>query len=578
MRNPLRHFISNIVKKRGCINKSPFLVVSAILALLAFSIIRLSINKPNNVNELNSNSADSVFWEYLKKAGEFQSVDKSDSALNLYNKALDIAINLNNHSFISKCKNGIANHYLRKEDYSNAIKYLTEALKSAEISSDKHCEGLIANGLGLVHISIGKPEIAIEYFEKARQLCLQSNDLQNAAGISLNIANCFVEMDNFEKARDYYEDNLNTLYRINDTAQIILALSNLSTVNRYLNLTDKSFEFADRALELLTVFPENSLKCTALIQKGITYLTVGNLTNAKNYLNESLKISTGTLSRSNRMEAMLRLSEIAQKEGNYSSALELYKFYIQIKDSVMNDETRKSISEVQLKADIQKKELENQLLITRIEVQKKRNKAIGMGVSLFIIIILMSVILIWLSLKNLRKSFRLKELENANLAEKIKYDELQNKLELLRFQTELESKNKELTTISLQLVNKNKVLSDISSISSKQYNSGTIDSETYKGLQKIVSDNINSDREWENFKGLFEKVHSGFITGLKLNFPELSENELRLCAYLKINLQNKEIARILNVNPSTVVTSRYRIRKKLKLENKTVLEDFLRNF
>ena len=76
---------------------------------------------------------------------------------------------------------------------------------------------------------------------------------------------------------------------------------------------------------------------------------------------------------------------------------------------------------------------------------------------------------------------------------------------------------------------------------------------------------------------MFEKVHQNFFTTLKTSFPELTEHELRLCAYIRINLQNKEIARILNVSPATINTSRYRVRKKLVMDNKMSLEDFLRN-
>ena len=172
----------------------------------------------------------------------------------------------------------------------------------------------------------------------------------------------------------------------------------------------------------------------------------------------------------------------------------------------------------------------------------------------------------------------MQEMENSHLQEKIQSDEKINYLEKLRLTSEIEAKNKELTSASLQIVAKNKILSDISKMTDDYYSAKSIDRESYNGLQKIVRENLNIDKDWEQFKELFEKVHQDFFTGLKTNFPGLTENELRLCAYLKINLQNKEIAKILNVSPQTVTTSRYRIRKKFRLDNKTVLEDFLRSF
>jgi DNA-binding CsgD family transcriptional regulator len=249
-----------------------------------------------------------------------------------------------------------------------------------------------------------------------------------------------------------------------------------------------------------------------------------------------------------------------------------------VKDSIMNDETRRSISEIQMKNDIQKKEYENKLITGKYDLQRKRSLNIGILSGSFSMILLLTAILIWLSRKNLKKSYKLQELQNEVLHEKIRMDETINHLEKLRYQGELEARNKELTSTSLQLVSKNKILTDISSKVKESYESGSLSRESFNDLQRIIRENQNADKEWDHFKELFEKVHAEFFTGLKAQFPELTENELRLCAYLRINLHNKEIAKILNVNSATVVTSRYRVRKKMNLDNKTILEDFLRNF
>jgi tetratricopeptide (TPR) repeat protein len=552
------------------------LVLSAVVVSLVYLYLEL-FKEEVTISQVNSDEQE-AFHDWMLKAGACQTDDRTDSAIYYYSLALKSAERLNNRSFVARTKNGIANCYLRKEDYSKAIVYLTEALREAQLSGEKHCEGLINNGLGLVNISLNKPGEAIEYFKKAETMCRETGDLQNAAGISLNIANCYVEQDDFVRAHDFYERNLSTLKEINDTSQIILAYTNLATVSRLMNDTESSINNLERALGYLELHPNSSLKSTALMEKGNTYIAMGNLTQAKKYILESLSISHMTLAKSNSMEALLRLSEIAEKEKDYLQALTLHKKYDLIKDSVMNDETRRSISEIRLKADVQKKEYDNRLLSDKIVAQKKKSMALGILSVMIILIVLLTTVLIWLSLKTLRKSYKLQELANINLQEKIRSDELLNKLELMKYEAELESRNKELTSVSFQLVNKNKILTDLSVISGKYYNSGKMDGPTYNNFQRIVNENLNSDKEWNNFKELFEKVHTGFFTGLKDQFPELSENELRLCAYLRINLQNKEIARILNVSPPTVVTSRYRIRKKMKLENKIVLEDYLRGF
>ncbi len=495
--------------------------------------------------ELTRNSGDSISMVrfMLRQAACYQMLDKSDTALSTFRSSLAIAEKMKDQSLIAKCRNGLANYYLRKEEYPSATYQLTEALKAAEKAGDKHATGLIYNGLGLVNISLNKPAIAIGYFQKAVGLCRETGDLTNEAGISLNIANCYAESGEYYKALEYYRENLRVLERINDSSQIILAYINLGMVNRQLERHDESFSFLDLAINSLNKFPNQSLLCTALLEKGNTSLAAGKPEEAGIFFQQSLDISSGTLARSNRMEALSGLASVAESEGNFRQALEYFRLFTKVKDSIMNDETRRSISEIQMKNDIQRKEYENRLITGKYELQRKRSLNIGILSGSLIIFLLLTAILIWLSRKNLKKSYKLQELQNEVLHEKIRTDETINRLEKLRFQGELEARNKELTSASLQLVSKNKILTDIYTKVKESYDSGSLSRESFNDLQRIIRENQNADKEWNQFKELFENVHADFFTGLKAKFPEISENELRLCAYLRINLQNKEIAK-----------------------------------
>ncbi len=514
----------------------------------------------------------------LRQAACYQMLDNSDSALMTFRGSLLIAEKLKNPSLIAKCRNGLANYYLRQEEYQKAYYQLTEALKAAENAGDKHATGLIFNGMGLVNISLNKPDTAIELFRKAGLLCHETGDLTNEAGINLNIANCYAERGQLTEALKFYGENLSIIQQLSDSSQIVLALLNLANVNRQLGNFNESFRCLDRALKCLKEFPDQSLHCSTLIEKGRTFLDADQPETARAFFKQSLAISSGTLSRSNRAEAFSGLSEVAESEGNYREALQFFRLLTLVKDSIMNDETRSSISEIRIKNDLQKKEYENRLLTGKYELQRKRGIYIGILSVTFSLLLLLTAILVWVSRKNLKKSFELKQLQNEVLLEKIRSNETISQLEKLRFRDELEARNKELTSASLQLVSKNKILSDISAKAAESYKSGAMNRESFNDLQRIIRENQNADREWKQFKELFEKVHSDFFTGLKASFPELTENELRLCAYLRINLQNKEISKILNVNSATIVTSRYRIRKKMSLDSKAVLEDFLRKF
>ena len=83
------------------------------------------------------------------------------------------------------------------------------------------------------------------------------------------------------------------------------------------------------------------------------------------------------------------------------------------------------------------------------------------------------------------------------------------------------------------------------------------------------------DKDWEQFAVHFDKVHSDFLQILKAAYPVLSSHELKLCAYLRMNLSSKEIAQLENISVRGVEISRYRLRKKLRIPTETNLFDFL---
>jgi DNA-binding CsgD family transcriptional regulator len=92
---------------------------------------------------------------------------------------------------------------------------------------------------------------------------------------------------------------------------------------------------------------------------------------------------------------------------------------------------------------------------------------------------------------------------------------------------------------------------------------------------KTVSEDDNIDKEWDNFAKHFDKVHSDFVVELKEKHPTITPNELKLSAYLRMNLSTKEIAQLMNISTRGVEISRYRLRKKLQLSTDTSLFDYL---
>lgn len=85
---------------------------------------------------------------------------------------------------------------------------------------------------------------------------------------------------------------------------------------------------------------------------------------------------------------------------------------------------------------------------------------------------------------------------------------------------------------------------------------------------------MNSEDDWKMFLIKFEEKHTGFFKKMKALYPQLTNNDLRLCACLKLNLETKEIASLMNLSIRAVENSRYRLRKKLNIQPSQNLNEF----
>ena len=146
-----------------------------------------------------------------------------------------------------------------------------------------------------------------------------------------------------------------------------------------------------------------------------------------------------------------------------------------------------------------------------------------------------------------------------------------------RLEADLNFKNTELASSAMHLVKKGEILTkvknELSHIAKKIDNEYTITE--LKKMIKTLSEDEHLDEEWEYFTKHFDKVHSDYIVHLKEIHPNITNNEIKLCAYLRMNLSTKEMAQLMNISVRGVEISRYRLRKKLNLPTEVNLFDYL---
>lgn len=149
-----------------------------------------------------------------------------------------------------------------------------------------------------------------------------------------------------------------------------------------------------------------------------------------------------------------------------------------------------------------------------------------------------------------------------------------------RLRSEIDHMNKELTSSTIHLINKNELLNSVKlglAEILRRKEKGNYNDELRR-IIKNIDQNITSDADWKHFELHFNHVHGNFTNRLLERFPKITPQEVKLSAYLRLNLTTKEIAHLLNISVRGVEISRYRLRKKLELERNENLTDFMLKF
>ncbi|WP_353078738.1 triple tyrosine motif-containing protein [Flavobacterium sp.] len=158
----------------------------------------------------------------------------------------------------------------------------------------------------------------------------------------------------------------------------------------------------------------------------------------------------------------------------------------------------------------------------------------------------------------------LKELENDQKIMKIKNEQLTQ---------DVDKKSKELAVSTMNLIKKTELLNII-----KADLKNSTDSSTNRSIKAVIStinSNVKEESTWNIFKEAFDSADNNFLKKVKENHPSLTPNDLRLCAYLRLNLSSKEIAPLLNISVRSVEIKRYRLRKKIDLPHEKGLVEYI---
>lgn len=144
-------------------------------------------------------------------------------------------------------------------------------------------------------------------------------------------------------------------------------------------------------------------------------------------------------------------------------------------------------------------------------------------------------------------------------------------------QEKVELKNAEMLTQASFIIQKNKIIQSVKDVIDEFYANNSIKAiiPLQHKISALLNKNIDSEEDWKMFLIKFEEKHTGFFKKIKILYPELTTGDLRLCACLKLNLETKEIASLMNLSVRAVENNRYRLRKKMDLDATQNLNEFI---
>ena len=458
----------------------------------------------------------------------------------------------------------LAGNHDRIGNYLNTYQLLREAIPVFEKYGDDYFLGNAHLLMGLMYSSIGDPELAVEEIQAA-------NRHYRKSGYPVN------RVYFFEASLDPDENRQLRLLKKSiatggdDPGMTIQAYDKIATIFNRRNQPDSALHYIRQGNAMLErMIPDNkTLKILLDLKEAQTRLSIGQTDSALAIARKAETANSAFRDEYWEPSIYKLLSLIYEIKGNKELAFRYLKRYQEGFERNAETIQAQEIPKARAREAINRQK--TQIAEMEQENRNTRNR-------FYIILLILGIVLLGAgaSIYFFIQRIKMRKIENRELRTNLEREMVIKRLNMENFERDMKKKDCEISSSVLLLSNKNDVLTQIGEITKRYYDEGKVPPEYVAQVNALVSDSIKGDDEWTRFKMHFDSVHPDFFTKLKNMSAELTENDLRLCAYLRIGMRAKDIASMLSVSPASVNTNRYRIRKKLGLEKEDSLDDYIR--
>ncbi|GAB3642911.1 tetratricopeptide repeat protein [Spirosoma arcticum] len=455
--------------------------------------------------------------------------------------------------------------FAQRSNYAVGLHYFLKALTVAETLPDQTSLARILRNVGMIHNAQHEPKKSLPFYERALQLFDKQGDSYGRASVLTVLGEVYVKLNQYDKGLAALKQSMtlfNDLHKQHDYVMSMIAYAwGLKMQGKY----NESINYYEKCLPLVEA--EGFAYGIGNVQNNLAevHYELGDYQKSEQYALAALQTLKPTGIWSEIRNAEKQLFQVYTALGNKARSRQHFETFEAAQDSVFGQQRSQAVAEVETRYQTKLKDQQIDGLNQKTQLQQYLLIAGVVGGLLLLVV-----------LGLLYNRYQLRDKEKRAIEQQRVTEHELSQAQQEKLQLELDLKHRELASSALFAYQKNEMLGDLKEqVDELLLEPDKPQKQKLRAIQKFIHSNLHFDDDWSAFKLHFEQVHPRFFEKLQSNFPDLTPNELKLCAYTRINLSNKEIARLLNVNSSSVEMARYRMKKKVGLEGQTTITDFI---
>lgn len=511
----------------------------------------------------------------LQQADEI-SLRQPDSALIILKKIHASALTDNNISIAGISLQQMGQICYNQGHYAQALDFYLHADKLFSQQKDKD---LLAGNLakmGILYYYNKQLDKSRSLYKRALSIYRESNNFKGLAEVYGNMGHLFEKRKQYDSAFYYQHLALARYNQINFKQGAAKIYENLGSIYEDLAKYDSAYVCFNQSKQLYDQ-DDNTIASIEVINN------IGDVLRKTGRYAQSIVQSRKAYALSLQTNNLYQLAASSRDLGkSYQLLKQMDSAYHYVELSrrysldVYSKEGLNQTAFLQVLYDIDKKSDE----IGRLTAIRKTNHIIAAAIiTVSVLLVIIAIIIFSRQRLKIRDQKILAE-QNRSIYEaqkELMQLELKNKnLEEESLKQQLELKSRELSTHTLNLIKNNQLLEDMRNTLQEMVKDDKRDQK--KQMQQIIhqiNQSFNHEQNWKEFTTAFEQVHQSFFDNLKHHSSDLTSTDIKLIALLKVNMDSKDIAGLLGISMDSLRVARYRLRKKLNLEQGDNLSSFI---